>query len=276
VFGDLWISGAGLALGYINAPELTAERFITDAEGRRLYKSGDIARWTQQGQLEYLGRSDLQVKLRGFRIELAEIEGQLRTHPAIADAAVVVQDLGSDQRLTAFVIYRQGEEPTASQLRSHLRQSLPDYMLPQQFTQVEQFPTTVSGKLDRKKLAAPEEAAHASGHTYTAPSTATEKRLAEIWAAALLKEQVSIDSQFFDIGGHSLLALEVIMAIEEACQVRFAPQDMWVNTLEQLAAKIDARQQGAAAETPAPVSAGSQEQESEKRPGWLGRLFGRD
>lgn len=276
VYGDLWIGGAGLALGYVGAPDLTAERFITDAQGQRLYKSGDIARWNQAGQLQYLGRSDLQVKLRGFRIELTEIESQLRTHPAISDAAVVVQDLGSDQRLVAFVIYHEGEEPTASQLRSHLRQSLPDYMLPQQFTQVERFPTTPSGKLDRKQLAAPEQVSSSGGQAYTAPTTATEKLLVEIWAGALLKEQVSIDSQFFDIGGHSLLALEVILAIEEACQVRFAPQDMWVNTLEQLAAKIDAGKNGDAPqpELSSPSDAGSTEQE--KRSGWLGRLFGRD
>ncbi|HEY6529492.1 MAG TPA: amino acid adenylation domain-containing protein [Cellvibrionaceae bacterium] len=276
VFGDLWIGGAGLAQGYIGAPQLTSERFITDAQGHRLYKSGDLARWTQSGQLEYQGRSDLQIKLRGFRIELAEIEAQLRTHPAVEDAAVVVREAGSDQRLVACVIYCNGEEPTASELRSHLRKVLPDYMLPQQFTAMEQFPVTVSGKLDRKKLSAPEAATQATGQAFTAPSTATEKIVARIWGEALLKEQVSVDSQFFDIGGHSLLALEVILAIEEACNVRFAPQDMWVNTLEQLAAKIDAKRGIEQTQKTAEPIFAQLEADQEKRSGWLGRLFGRD
>ena len=186
----------------------------------------------------------------------------------------MVREYGNDQRLIACVIYRENEEPTASELRSHLREVLPDYMLPQHFIAMHQFPVTASGKLDRKKLSASEEQTLASTQQYTAPSTRTEQVLVDIWSKALQRDSISVDSQFFDIGGHSLLALEVILEIEQSCQIRFAPQDMWVNTLEQLAAKIDASQSLGGQPIQQPMPPHSSE-EGEKR-SWLGRLFGRD
>ena len=215
---------------------MTAERFITDAQGQRLYKSGDIARWNLPVNCSTWPQRP-QVKLRGFRIELTEIESQLRP-PAISDAAVVVQDLGNDQRLVVLSSITRGEEPTASQLRTTCARACPITCCPSSSPRWA-FPHYALRQTRPQTTGRPEQVSSGGGQAYTAPTTATEKLLVEIWAGALLKEQVSIDSQFFDIGGHSLLAL-VILAIEEACQVRFAPQDMWVNTLEQLAAKIDA------------------------------------
>lgn len=238
-FGELWISGAGLAKGYLGDAEQTATRFVNNGEHQRLYRTGDQARWTRNGQVEFGGRLDNQIKLRGFRIELEEIEVHLRSHPAIKDVAVVLQHFdSSDQRLIAHVVYIEGEEPTNSELRKHLRQNLPDYMLPQQFNAILELPLLASGKVNRKILSAPLSTNQIST-TFIAPVTATEVRLAEIWQSALKRDQVSIDGQFFDIGGHSLLALEVILEIESCFSVRFSPQDMWVNTLEQLAARIN-------------------------------------
>ena len=238
-FGELWIGGAGLAKGYLGDEVQTAARFVVDAQGRRLYRTGDQARWTQSGNVEFAGRLDNQIKLRGFRIELEEIEVQLRRHPAIKDVAVVLQYFDkTDQRLVAYVVYQGDEEPTNTELRKHLRQHLPDYMLPQQFTAIAQLPLLPSGKVNRKVLSKPV-VVHTSSSEIVPPVTATEIKLASIWQAALKRDQVSIDGQFFDIGGHSLLALEVILEIDSTFGVRFSPQDMWVNTLEQLAARID-------------------------------------
>ncbi len=238
-FGELWISGVGLAKGYLGDAEQTSARFVVGADSQRRYRTGDQARWTLSGNVEFAGRLDNQIKLRGFRIELEEIEVHLRRHPAIKDVAVVLQHFDkSDQRLVAYIVYRPDEEPTNSELRRHLRQTLPDYMLPQQFTAIAQLPLLASGKVNRKVLSQPV-VVHNSSTDIILPTTPTETKLAAIWQSALKREQVSIDGQFFDIGGHSLLALEVILDIDSTFGVRFSPQDMWVNTLEQLAARID-------------------------------------
>ena len=240
VYGELWIGGASVADGYVGEPQLTAERFIVNQQGHRLYRTGDSARWTHQGFVEFGGRLDQQVKLRGFRIELEEIETHLRRHAAVADAVVVLQTVTpEDQRLVAHLVYREGQHPTNTELRKHLRQSLPDYMLPQQFAVLAQLPLLASGKVNRVLLTQPMAETSASAEM-VAPTTPTEATLVAIWSSALKRDQVGINRQFFDVGGHSLLALEVILAIEAQLGVRFTPQDMWVNTLEQLAARIDA------------------------------------
>ncbi|MEX2475928.1 amino acid adenylation domain-containing protein [Marinobacter sp.] len=239
VYGELCIGGAGLAIGYRNNPTQTAERFVQHASGERLYRTGDLARWTRDGQIEFGDRIDNQVKVRGYRIELEEIEIQLRTHPAIADAAMVVQDLGADDhRLIAHIVYRGQDRPTSSELRKHLRQFLPDYMMPQQFTTHDQLPLLPSGKVNRKSLAqmsvnpAPARAAHRE-------PTEIEASLMDIWKARLKRDQVALEDQFLDVGGHSLLALQVIVDVEHALGVRLMPQDLWVNTLEQLGHLVD-------------------------------------
>lgn len=239
VYGELYISGANLAKGYSSDPAQTEQRFVSLESGQRLYRTGDIARWTQQGVVEVAGRIDNQIKLRGFRIELEEIESKLRAHPAIKDVAVVLQEHSdSDHRIVGYVVYHEDEEPTSSELRKHLRKSLPDYMLPRQFNVVDRIPLLASGKVDRHSLSQSNDEQLVSGQ-YIEPSTATEKALASIWQSSLKCQEVSVDSQFFDLGGHSLLALEVIIDIEQELGVRFSPQDMWVNTLEQLARRID-------------------------------------
>jgi amino acid adenylation domain-containing protein len=277
-YGELWIGGSGLARGYLGDETQTQARFTHNREGKKLYRTGDLARWNRHGQIEFVGRVDNQIKLRGFRIELEEIEMQLRKHSAIKDAVVVLQDFSAtDHRLHAFVVYQTSEEPTASELRRHLRQALPDYMMPQQFTALAELPLLASGKINRKLLAQPVSEVKI-GHEYIAASTATEKVLVDIWQTALKRDKVSVDSQFFDIGGHSLLALEVILEMEAQLGVRFNPQDMWVNTLEQMAAKIDlVKGNSSTTESIAQVVEEKTETKSEVKTekGLLAKLFGK-
>ncbi|MDK9557686.1 amino acid adenylation domain-containing protein [Marinobacter sp. M216] len=272
VYGELWIGGAGLANGYRGQPEQTAERFPKAPDGERLYRTGDRARWTLDGQIEFADRLDNQVKVRGYRIELGEIEINLRAHPNVADAAVVVQSFSSDdQRLVAHVTYCGEEQPTGSELRKHLRKFLPDYMIPQQFSAHEGLPLLPSGKVNRKLLA------EANGNqspsrvaSHREPSE-TEARVMAIWKELLKRDEVALNDQFLDIGGHSLLALKVIVDIEKAFGARLMPQDLWVNTLEQLANLIDQKQ--------ASVKAESGAQSDNNKPmktgrGMFRRLFG--
>lgn len=239
VYGELCIGGAGLANGYRHNPEQTAERFVESANNPRLYRTGDWARWTLDGQIEFGDRIDNQVKIRGYRIELEEIEIHLRTHPAVADTSVVVQSFGpDDQRLTANIVYAGQARPTSSELRKYLRRYLPDYMIPQQFATLDQLPLLPSGKVDRKLLAQSGSAPAPNRVSHREP-TDTEAQLMSIWKAMLKRDEVALEDQFLDVGGHSLLALKVIVDVEKAFGVRLMPQDLWVNTLEQLAKLID-------------------------------------
>lgn len=239
VYGELWIGGAGLANGYRANVEQTQERFVRFPGGERLYRTGDLARWTLEGQIEFGDRLDNQVKVRGYRIELEEIEINLRTHANIADAAVVVQDFGADdQRLVAHLTYQGDEHPTGSELRKHLRRFLPDYMMPQQFTSHEQLPLLPSGKVNRKLLTEVAASQPPSRLSNREPN-ATEAQLMSIWKELLKRDHVALEDQFLDVGGHSLLALKVIVDIEKASGAKLMPQDLWVNTLEQLASLVD-------------------------------------
>ncbi len=220
--GDLHLGGACVARGYLGRPGLTAERFVPDpfsaAPGGRLYRTGDTVRLAVNGELEYLGRFDDQVKIRGFRIELGEIEAALATHPAVREAVVVVRGDGAMRRLVACVIPAEDiqeplQEPGAA-LRDHLRDRLPDYMVPAAFVPVESFPLTPSGKVDRRALTLscpePQEAASAGA---AAPLTPAEELLAGIWSEVLGVERVGIHQSFFALGGHSLLATQVMSRI---------------------------------------------------------------
>lgn len=224
--GEMYVSGAGLARGYLNRPELTAQRFIPDSltgEGR-LYRTGDLARWVPAGNcqggvqfrdIEYLGRIDQQVKIRGFRIELGEIESVLCTHPLVREACVqAVAGEGGSKRLCAWIVIAPGLEPASDDLQAHLRTRLPDYMVPAAFVPMERFPITSNGKLDRRAL--PEPAGERTGSDYTAPSTAAERQLAEIWSAVLRLDRVGIHDNFFSIGGDSILTIQVIARAREA------------------------------------------------------------
>ncbi|QBH03742.1 non-ribosomal peptide synthetase [Xanthomonas oryzae] len=213
VAGELYVGGAGVARGYLNRPELNAERFLDDPfhPGARLYKSGDLARWLPDGQLEYLGRNDEQVKIRGFRIELGEIQAKLTAHPQIRDALVMAHDdTAGHKRLLAYVIAHETQgAPTPEQLRQWLSATLPDYMMPSAYVQLDAWPLTLNGKLDRKQLPMPSEDAHAR-HSYDAPQGAVETLLASLWTQVLQVERIGRHDNFFALGGHSLLAVTLI------------------------------------------------------------------
>ncbi len=232
VAGELHIGGIALARGYWGRPELTAERFIPDAlsgvPGARLYRTGDLARWLPDGALEYLGRVDFQVKVRGFRIELGEVEAALLGHEALKEAAVVVrEDVPGHKRLVAYVVGR-GEVPGAAVLREWLGQRLPEYMVPAAFVRLEAMPLSPNGKLDRKALPAPDEASRLdSGLAYVPPRNQLENRIADIWKEMLRVERVGRDDRFFDLGGTSLLAIQVHRKLCEALGMKVALTELF-------------------------------------------------
>lgn len=210
VAGEIYIGGSGVARGYWNRPDLSAERFAPDpwgGSGARMYRTGDAGHWRMDGQLECLGRRDHQVKLRGYRIELGEIEAALRRHPALLDAvAIVREDRPGDRRLVAYCLAEAAFEGPA--LTAFLKECLPDYMVPAAFVRLGSWPLSANGKLDRKALPAPEwDESAESG--YVAPRTETEARLAELWAALLDLPRVGRHDDFFALGGHSLLLMQV-------------------------------------------------------------------
>lgn len=219
--GDLYIGGDGVAVGYLNRPELTAERFVTDAQRGRLYKTGDLARILPNGEVIFLGRNDFQVKIRGYRIELGDIEAALERQTAVSQAIVIArEDKPQPKRLVAYYTLADGQaEPAASELRQALQATLPDYMLPAQFVRLEQWPLTPNGKIDRKALPAPAFSREALG-SYVPPRDETEVELAKLCAAVLGIEQIGIHDSFFDLGGNSLLATQLIFQVRNHYQVQ--------------------------------------------------------
>lgn len=217
--GELYIGGAGVARGYLNRPDLTAERFVPNPflkDGSILYRSGDRARYLPDGNLQFLGRDDSQVKVRGYRIELGEIEAALRAQPGVQGAVVVLrQDDLHDPRLTAYIVPEGGAAFDAATLHQALARTLPDYMLPAAFVYLDRFPTLPNGKLDRRALPVPQ-VPRAGAHN--APLTATEARIAAVWADVLGIERVGVDNTFFELGGSSLIAAQVISRLREAFQ----------------------------------------------------------
>ena len=240
VRGELCIAGAGVATGYLGEAALTAERFV-DVEMRdgraRVYRTGDVVVRTADGRLLYKGRNDHQVKLRGFRIEIGDIENSLVQVPGIEEAAALVKPFGDgDSRLLAFVRFANGVQIPTTELRRKLAQFLPTYMIPQQFIVVGEMPLTANGKVDRKALLD-----IGGGHVETrfvAPATPAEETVARIWCEILKVDKVSTDRGFFDVGGHSLLSIEAIRAMEEAFGMRVGPRDMMLSTLQQIAATL--------------------------------------
>ncbi|MFE9456343.1 amino acid adenylation domain-containing protein [Streptomyces californicus] len=219
--GELWIGGAGVARGYWNRPELTAERFVrhpfSDDSGARVYRTGDLVRWLPDGNLEFLGRIDQQVKIRGLRIELGEIEAALAAHESIAAAVVLVrEDTPGDKRLVAYCVPVAGHEPTTADLRARLRASLPDYMIPNWFVLLDALPFTPNGKVDRKALPQPEGDRPAMETEFVAPRTETERIVADIWSEVLGLEQVGVHDDFFQLGGHSLRAVRLSTRLQNA------------------------------------------------------------
>jgi amino acid adenylation domain-containing protein len=270
VAGELYIGGDGLARGYLDRPALTAERFTPDPfsarPGSRLYKTGDLARYRPDGVLEFLGRIDHQIKLRGFRIEIGEIETVLQQHPDVQEAvAIVREDAPGDKRLVAYVVaggqgtenkeQRDGNDDSrfsvlGSQLRQFLAQRLPEYMIPSAFVTLPALPLTANGKVDRKLLPAPDQDQLHSA-AYVAPRDELETTIAAIWADVLSVTRVGIHDNFFALGGHSLLAVKVIAGLHERCQIELPLRRIFeAPTVAELAASIVAEQ---AAPASAPI-----------------------
>ena len=215
VAGELYIGGFGLARGYLERPDLTAESFVpdpfSDERGARLYRTGDLARYLPDGNFDFLGRRDQQVKVRGYRIELGVIENVLARHHAVREAVVAVrEDVPGDQRLVAYVVAQDDQAQSASILRDHLNEKLPDYMMPSAFVFLESLPLTANGKVDRRALPVPDGARPDSEAEYVAPGTPVEEVLAGIWSELLSLERVGVHDNFFVLGGHSLLATQLL------------------------------------------------------------------
>ncbi len=222
--GELYIGGAGITRGYLKRPALTAERFVPDpfgsSSGSRLYRTGDLARFLPDGEIKFLGRSDHQVKVRGYRVELGEIEAVLTRHPAVQAAVVVAQQDDSDElRLVAYVVPVAGQTVAPSELRDFLRTSLGEYMVPASFALLDRLPRTANGKVDRRALPALARIEPAAQEVFVAPHTPVEQELAAILCAVLGLEQIGIHTNFFAAGGHSLLAIKAISRIREAFQM---------------------------------------------------------
>ncbi len=222
--GELYIGGAGLGRGYLNQPGLTAEKFIpnpfSSTPGERLYKTGDLARYLPDGNIEFLGRIDQQLKIRGFRVEPGEIEATLRQHPAVQEAVVSAHQFQpGDKRLIAYVVAGQGHSVSVGELVRHLKEKLPDYMLPSTLIPLDNLPLTPNGKINRLALPAPAPTRPNLETEFTPPATRAEKMLAKIWAEVLQLAQVGIHDNFFELGGHSLLAARVIARIHSDYQV---------------------------------------------------------
>jgi non-ribosomal peptide synthetase component E (peptide arylation enzyme)/aryl carrier-like protein len=212
IVGELYIGGAGVARGYLNRPELTAEKFIPNPfqPGERLYKTGDLACYLPDGTIKFLGRIDHQVKLRGFRLELGEIEAVLNQYPGVQDvAAIVREDESGDQRLVAYVVPSQQQVLTLRELRDFLKERLPDYMMPSAFVLLDSLPLLPNGKVDRHALPVPEGLRPTLAAAYEAPRSEVERAIATVWRSMLHLEKVGIHDNFFDLGGHSLLMVQV-------------------------------------------------------------------
>jgi amino acid adenylation domain-containing protein/thioester reductase-like protein len=246
--GELYLGGVGLARGYRGKPDLTAERFIPDAfsgqVGARLYRTGDQARYLADGNVDFLGRNDFQVKIRGCRIELGEIQAVLSQHPAVEEAAVLaLQEGPDDKRLVAYVHTRRSLEK--GELREFLRQRVPEYMVPSAFVEVEQMPLNSNGKLDRKRLPVPAAAKVAEGQGVLSNRTPIQQKLHDLWSRLLKVSEIGIDDSFFDLGGHSLLALRLMEEVQEAFQVQLPLRSLFTPpTIAGLAEKIEAALSG--------------------------------
>ena len=216
VYGELYIGGVGVGRGYLNRPDLTAERYVPDCYGRgggRLYRTGDLARWRGDGNLEFAGRLDHQVKLRGYRIELGEIEAELSKCRGVRQAVVMMrEDEPGEKRLVGYVVVE--EERRVNELRAELQEKLPEYMVPSALVEMERIPLTPNGKVDRKALPKPKQAV--SGEEYVGPRTAVEEIVGGIFGEVLRVERIGIHDNFFEMGGHSLLATQVFSRVKRA------------------------------------------------------------
>ncbi len=248
--GELYVGGDGVVRGYLGRPSLTAEKFVPDPfsgrPGARLYRTGDKVRWKTDGKLEFMGRMDDQVKIRGFRIEPGEVEGVIAAFPGVRGARVIVrEDQPGDKRLVAYLV----GDADAEALRAHVRQSLPEYMVPGAFVFMDVLPLTPNGKLDRRALPAPGYAS--AGAAYVAPRTPTEEVLAGIWAEVLRAERVGVEESFFALGGHSLLAMRVVSRIRDVFGVELPLRALFEGpTVTEMALRVESLRRAAASQLP--------------------------
>jgi acyl-CoA synthetase (AMP-forming)/AMP-acid ligase II len=245
--GEICIAGDGVTLGYHDRPELTAERFVPDprAPGKTMYRTGDLGRWRPDGRLEHLGRLDGQIKVRGYRIEIGEIEACLAAHPSVKQAVVDVRAVTADDpRIVAWVLLREDEDCTGSELRRQLRQRLPEYMIPSIITFVDGLPLTPNGKIDRRALPDAFAADHAARPASRPPATATELMIAAIWSRLLNVKQIAVSDTFFELGGHSLLAMRAAQELAAQIGRELDPRLLFFWTLGQLAEACDAGAMG--------------------------------
>lgn len=245
--GELHIGGDGVARGYLNRPALNEEKFIQSPfadEGQRLYKTGDLARFRPDGSIECLGRNDFQVKLRGHRIDLGEIESALRQYPNVRDAVVMLREDERRQKcLVAYLLRSIHPSPDAGLLQQFLRKRLPDYMLPSAFVVLETFPQTPNGKINRKALPAPAAASGETKSAFTPPRTPSEEKLAKIWRELLQQPELGIDDNFFEIGGHSLLAMQLMARVRKEFQAELTLRNIFeAPTIAELAKILEQRQ----------------------------------
>ncbi|HEY3581611.1 MAG TPA: AMP-binding protein, partial [Pyrinomonadaceae bacterium] len=241
---ELCVGGAGVARGYLNSPELTAQKFIPDPNsevpGSRLYRSGDSARRLPNGEIEYLGRLDQQVKIKGFRIEVGEIETALSVHPAVRECVVMArEDVPGDKQLTAYIVAQPGQSPNVTDLRNCLKQKLPEYMIPAAFVLLAEFPLTQNGKLDRRALPAPDNVRPELAAAYVAPQTQVEQSLARIWSEVLHLDRVGVHDSFFALGGDSIRSIEVRSRAEQL-GLRFSLQQLFqYQTIHELSRQLN-------------------------------------
>jgi acyl carrier protein len=258
ITGEIYIGGDGLARGYLNRPELTAERFVPNPlvpnQSHRLYRTGDLGRFRANGEIEYLGRVDSQIKLRGLRIELGEIESVLASHASINEAVVIVTGEGGQQKLSAYLVVSDGTAPSADELRRYLRTKLPEHMVPAAYWRVEKLPLLPSGKVSRGALPALPAVALREDAEFVDPRNEIETKLAEIWKKLLQVERVGIEQNFFELGGHSLLALQVTARIRRALEVELPVRTVFeAPTIAELAVEVQkADAMGLKAPTPFP------------------------
>lgn len=255
VAGEIYVAGASLGRGYIGRPGLTAERFVADphgAPGTRMYRTGDLGRIDAHGLIHYLGRTDLQVKLRGVRIELGEIETLLAGAPGVALAAATVRGTGTEQRLVAYVVGWDGAAPPDAELRAHLARRLPGSMVPEVFVRLEEMPVSGNGKLDRARLPEPVTVACRPDGSATVAGTATEQLVAGLWARVLNLERVAVTDHFFELGGNSIRLLSVLAALRElGTYGELSLVDLFRHpTVADLAAHLDGSVPGPAAGAP--------------------------
>jgi acyl-CoA synthetase (AMP-forming)/AMP-acid ligase II/acyl carrier protein len=243
--GELYIGGEGVVRGYFQRPGLTNDRFIQhpfkNGNVDKVYKTGDLACYNKDGVIEFLGRLDHQVKIRGYRIELGEIETALEKHSLIREAVVIArEDTPGDKRLVAYMVSETPSNPAISDLRDYLKEKLPEYMIPSTYEFMVVFPLTPNGKVDRLSLPAPEMDRPEMEQEFIAPRTQSEKNLAKLWSEVLNIEEISIQDNFFDLGGHSLSAVQVTVKIAQAYNVELSLQAFFqASTLADLATKLE-------------------------------------